>query len=40
MDRAINLPGHGNNTVNGINAAYKRSLKKMKPLGKLSSNNT
>ena len=28
MDRAINSPGHGKNAVDGINATYKRYLKK------------
>ena len=41
MDHAINAPGYGNNVVDGINAADKRYLKEqMKPIGKLSSNNT
>ena len=41
MDRAINVPDHGNNVVNGINATDKNYLKeKMELLGKLASNDT
>ena len=41
MDRVINAPVHGNNVVDGINTTDKFYLKEqMKPIGKLSSNNT
>ena len=41
MDRAINVPGHGKNVVDGINATDKLYLKeKMKLIGKLESNDT
>ena len=41
MERAINIPGHGNNVVDGPNAMDKRYLRgEMEPMGKLASNYT
>ena len=41
MYRAINVPDHGNNVVDGINTTDKQYLKeKMELIGKLASNNT
>ena len=41
MDSTINVPVHGNNVVDGLNATENRFLKgKMELMGKLASNNT
>ena len=41
MDRKINVPGHGNNIVDGLDTTEKLYLKKqMKLIGRLGSNNT
>ena len=41
MDRAINVPGHGNNVVDRLNETDKLYLKEqMEPIGKLASNDT
>ena len=41
MDHAMNVPGHGNNVVYGLNAEDKRYLKgEMEIMDKLASNDT
>ena len=41
MECEINVPGHGNNVVDGLNATGKYDLKgKLKFIGKLGSNDT